>query len=108
LENKGNKNRKGWIRMIYRENNINVLEFGTGDICVVCIGKKVDSELYGVGFLQTDPIEIGKYRPEYDGITEDEFKPEVKMTFSDIRSIDVVIDHLQKVKDSMEKESNNE
>jgi hypothetical protein len=86
--------------MIKDENGIKVLEFGSGDICVVCIGNKIGAELFGVGFIQTDSVEIGTYRPEFDGMTEAQAMIEVKMTFNNTKSIDVVIDHLQKVKDS--------
>ena len=81
-----------------KPNNRMLVEFGTGDICV---GSMLCDD--GVGILTLDDAyghhEIGEIVSRNKSV--DPFDVPIVMTFSDIRSVDVVIDHLVKIRADM-------
>lgn len=91
--------------MIKNKDGEKVLEFGTGDICVMCVGNKPETELYGVTFMNIEGTEVGAEKPEYSGLKKEDLPTEVTMTFSDPSSIDVVVEHLEAVKASLLEEA---
>jgi hypothetical protein len=79
-----------------------VVEFGTGDIEIT--GFELDNKGKGcLGLKELDvPMPIGDII-EYgnDGKTLKEISPTVLMTFSEVKSIETLIDMLKKVRDKM-------
>ncbi len=95
--------------MIYKnEDNINVIQFGTGDI-EVGDGRVLEAkgkEMYPcLFFAEKEAAEIGKYRyPEkIHEPAELRSDAHTMFVFTDIRSFDVVIGHLQKAKERFQK-----
>ena len=89
--------------MIYKtQDGVNVIQFGTGDICVTCIGDEFGDHLDSLGLFQIPNREIGEYLPEYDG--KPAIKTHTRLYFTDPKSIDIVISHLQKIKESIVQE----
>ena len=95
--------------MIYRnEDGTNVLQFGTGDI-EVGNGFMDDVDVFNpcVIFVEQEerPIgEIGQVSEKLDGECTLRSDAHTMFIFTDVRSIDVVIDHLQQAKEGMLKE----
>lgn len=81
-----------------KPNNRILVEFGNGDI--VLTGLLCGD---GVGVLTMDnavePMEIGTEMPHDE--EKDPFDVPVVLTFTDIRSLDVVIDHLNAIRVNM-------
>lgn len=76
---------------------VTLLEFGLGDICMMCIEAN-DTDggpLGGLIFKATEPHPIGHDDASVLGKTTDDIQPEVIMTFSKVESIDVLIERLQ-------------
>lgn len=81
-----------------KPNNRMLVEFGTGDILV---GSMLCSD--GVGVLTLDDTygrhEIGELVPRDKSI--DPFDAPIVMSFHDIRSVDVLVDHLVRIRACM-------
>lgn len=85
-----------------KPNNRMLVEFGNGDIIVSGMLCN-DGNGNGVGMLTLDnavePMEIGTEMPHDE--EKNPFDVPVVLTFTDIRSLDVIIDHLNAIRVSM-------
>ena len=85
-----------------KPNNRMLIEFGNGDVMVASMLCS-DGEGVAVGVLTLDnaaePMDIGTMVPHDE--EKDPFDAPVVMTFEDIRSLDVVLDHLNMIRTNM-------
>lgn len=92
--------------MIFKdEDDVNIIQFGTGDIEVAAGMIDDPEETIGtVSFVQQQPGEIGSISQrsmKNDECVLDTFA-HTRFAFTDTRSIDVVIDHLMRCKAFMQ------
>lgn len=74
--------------------------FGIGDILISHIFVK-DCKYYGLGFAQIEPGEVGRQEEKY---RDSNISRQVEMLFSNIKSVDVLIERLELVKKEFIKE----
>ncbi len=89
--------------MIYKnDDGVNIIQFGTGDI-EVCNGRvnDYDGEYSYPCLLLTEkePGEIGNYTMNTNNEpAKESLYPDISFVFTDIRSVDVIIDQLKDIK----------
>lgn len=86
--------------MIFEADKVKVVQFGSGTVQIMPSIIKDDGEIYGtLSFGELDePVPIGQDIP-VDGIkTDTDLGAQVRMVFTKIESLDVVIEDLQKVR----------
>ncbi len=88
------------------DNGIYVCQLGTGDVSVSNIEWKniLPKECVGIAFGEIERGEIDRHLPELDKKLDYIAGVKFKILFTDSKSIDVVINALQKAKESMSKE----
>jgi hypothetical protein len=79
---------------------VTVLMFGFGDISIG-VTEDPQSHVHGLSFIETEPREIGYEDPSSKGKSTDDIPLSVFMTFTDVRSVDVLIERLKNVRDRM-------
>lgn len=86
--------------MIFKAGGVKVVQFGNGTVQIMPSIIKDDGEIYGtLSFGELDePVPIGQDIP-VDGIKNDvDLGAQVRMVFTKVESLDVVIEGLQKVR----------
>jgi len=91
------------------DTGINVIQFGTGDIEVTAGLLDLPKETIGcVSFISQGEMEIGgeaERAKTDDGECKLDTLAHTRMVFTDVKSIDVVMEYLQKAKDDMFKDA---
>ena len=78
-----------------------IIRLGSGDIGVLTLDSAETHKSFGVGFRNADRQHvIGEEDPSVIGKSVEDVSCLVRLEFTDSRSIDVVIKHLQEVKDN--------
>lgn len=94
--------------MKYKDNNgIEVIEFGSGDTGIGVLGDLETSDFFGVNFFPIPPVNVGDDLPEYDNKLDYEVDTFIKLCFTKSSSVQVLIEQLQRVKDSLSKKEHN-
>jgi len=87
---------------IITKDNVKYLQFGYGDIFVGDAKDKETGKVFGAVFIQSEPRDIGVYIENTEGRLLDELDTHVIMQFDDIKSLDVVIEVLQEIRNEMQ------
>lgn len=85
------------------DNGIDVIQMGTGDVMVTTVDFKDIStnERGGIAFAPCKAGKIDRPLPEFTGKIDYEAGVKLKILFSDIKAIDVVINQLELAKKKM-------
>ena len=85
------------------DNGIQVCQMGDGDVIVseIKLTKASPKECVGICFGKTELGEINRILHEYKDKKDYEAGIKVKLLFTDVKSIDVVISKLNEAKESM-------
>ena len=87
--------------MFRKENGIDIIQLGTGDILVSNVRYPNHKNIVGVGFSEIEPMPIGSFNTDLEGKTESEVNIKYKLDFTSIKSIQVVIDRLREAQETL-------
>ena len=90
--------------MFYKDDNdIDVIQLGNGDVtvCNILFDNYSEKDVVGIGFIPGTSGEIGEYKTDLEGQIDREANMKLKLLFTDIKSIDVVISQLILAKSRM-------
>ena len=76
--------------------NITLIELGNGDVKVAYVYSK-KNKYTGIEFVNDIPQKIGT-KQGIPGVTTNDTKPEAMLTFTDVKSIEIVEEALKKAK----------